>query len=96
MAASSSNQHGSKPPELMTRVNITTDNLTKTDREYMAKVTKAHMEKINQIKRASWLKRNVAVALLLGAGVAGVYTYSIYAVSQEKFLEDFDDPNKPT
>jgi hypothetical protein len=32
--------------------------------------------------------------LLLGGGVFGIYAYSMLAVQQEKFLDDFEEPQK--
>lgn len=32
--------------------------------------------------------------LLIGSAVVGIYGYSMFAVQQEKFLDDFDEPAK--
>lgn len=34
------------------------------------------------------------IGFLLGGAVLGIYGYSMFAVQQEKFLDDFDEPAK--
>lgn len=34
------------------------------------------------------------LAVALGVSVLGIYGYSMYAVKQEKFLDDFEEPAK--
>lgn len=34
------------------------------------------------------------IGFLLGGAVFGIYAYSMFAVQQEKFLDDFDEPAK--
>lgn len=36
----------------------------------------------------------VFLGFLLGGAVLGIYGYSMFAVQQEKFLDDFDEPAK--
>ncbi|XP_038044266.1 cytochrome c oxidase assembly factor 3, mitochondrial-like [Patiria miniata] len=95
MATSSSGSDSQKPPETMKRVDLKRDEISPGDRQYMARMSRAHMESVQKLSRAKYIRKNVFVALCLGAGVLGVYGYSIYSVSQEAFLEDFEDPNKP-
>ena len=48
---------------------------------------------INRIILKRYRKRNALMGLALLSGVIGVYAYSMYAVKQEKFLdEEFDKP----
>lgn len=60
---------------------------------YMEKLNKKTLEKHTREKR---LKKHYRITgSLLFAFVISVYFYSMYAVSQEKFLDDFQVPTPP-
>lgn len=79
----------------MQKVDFKNDQLTARDKEYIARMTKSHKQKVAKLVRTRTLRRNTFFGIGLATVALGVYGYSIYAVSQESFLEDFDDPNKP-
>ncbi|XP_066992257.1 cytochrome c oxidase assembly factor 3, mitochondrial [Anabrus simplex] len=60
--------------------------------EYMKMVEKQNLERVEKLQRMR--RNNISVGCLLGFGVLGIYFYSMYAVKQEKFLDDFDEPEK--
>ena len=64
------------------------------DSEVMQKLTP---RQVKQYQMRIFRTRNVAVGLALLTGVFGVYTYTMWAVKQESFLnEEFDKiPPKP-
>ena len=72
MATNSGGPVSEKPPEVMKRVDLKQDTLSAKDRAYMEKMSKAHMESFQKVSRASYLRRNIFVALCLGAGTLGV------------------------
>lgn len=52
-------------------------------------------ENINRVKKLQNLRRrNNLTGLILGGSVLSIYLYSMYAVKQEKFLDDFSEPVK--
>lgn len=66
----------------------------KTAREYARIVEKQNLERAEKLKKLR--SRNLRVAGVLAAGVLGIYSYSILAVKQETFLDDFDEPARET
>ncbi|KAF6035984.1 hypothetical protein EB796_005699 [Bugula neritina] len=46
------------------------------------------------LSQKSLRKRNITVAGAIFAGVLSIYAYTIIAVKQEKFLDDYDDMHK--
>lgn len=57
---------------------------------YMKFVEKENIERAQKLKKLR--RKNIFTALGLGAAVIGIYAYSILAVKQETFLDDFDEP----
>lgn len=52
-------------------------------------------QNLMRVKRMQRTRRNnIITALSLGSGVLGIYAYSMWAVKQEKFLDDFEEPAK--
>ncbi|MCL4129145.1 UNVERIFIED_CONTAM: hypothetical protein GTU68_020365 [Idotea baltica] len=47
-----------------------------------------NLERVRKLAKTK--KNNLFTAFLLGAGVLGIYSYSIFAVKQEKFLDEID------
>lgn len=69
-------------------------NLASIQTVYMDKLNQKRMEKHQKEKRLRTHYR--ITGSLLFAFVISVYFYSMYAVSQEKFLDDFEVPKAPT
>ncbi|XP_048416603.1 cytochrome c oxidase assembly factor 3 homolog, mitochondrial [Stegostoma tigrinum] len=76
--------------EFAKRVDPKRDNLTKEQIEFMQKVELAQWHK-NMQKRSG---RNVITGLAIGAIVLGIYGYTFYSVSQERFLDDLEEEAK--
>lgn len=80
--------------ERMPKVDFIKDkaNLKHTALDYMKLVEKQNLERVQKLKRIQ--RGNLITGCLLGVGVFGVYMYSMLAVKQERFLDDFDEPAK--
>lgn len=52
-------------------------------------------ENINRVKKLQGLRRrNNLTGIVLGGTVLSIYLYSMLAIKQEKFLDDFNEPVK--
>ncbi len=52
-------------------------------------------ENLSRVQKLQGLRRrNNLTGLVLGGTVLGIYLYSMLAVKQEKFLDDFSEPVK--
>lgn len=78
--------------EQMPKVDLVKDkaNISRTTVDYMKIVEKENLRRVRELQKLR--QRNVRTGLMLGAGVLGIYLYTIFAVRQEKFLDDFDEP----
>lgn len=78
--------------EQMPKVDLVKDkaNISRTTVDYMKIVEKENLRRVQELQKLR--QRNVRTGLMLGAGVFGIYLYTIFAVRQEKFLDDFDEP----
>lgn len=78
----------------------TSNEVPKFDKTKVGKIELELMKLVEQqnhqraIKIQALRKKNTLTGALLGAAVLGIYTYSMYAVKQETFLDDFDEPAK--
>lgn len=68
--------------------------LKQSDLTFIKEVEKKNFERVQKLKRIR--KNNLITAALLGVGVLGIYGYTMYAVRQESFLDDFVEPAKTT
>ncbi|KAK9696138.1 Cytochrome c oxidase assembly factor 3 [Popillia japonica] len=66
--------------------------LIRTDLDFMRFIEKQNRERVEKLKRLR--RNNLITAGLLGCGVFSIYFYSMFAVKQETFLDDFDEPVK--
>lgn len=78
----------------MPKVNLETDNhkLTNIEKEYMKRVQEQNLARIQR-----WTKirrKNRYVGFGLAVGVISIYSYTVWAIKQEKFLDDFNQPEK--
>lgn len=60
--------------------------------KFMKLIEAQNLQRINKL--TSIRRRNTLTGWGLGAAVIGIYSYSMFAVKQEKFLDDFDEPEK--
>lgn len=78
----------------MPKVNLSRDapKITVSDLHYMRQVEIANLERVNRLKKVR--SNNRLMGSCLTAFALAIYGYTIYAVKQEKFLDDFDEPEK--
>lgn len=74
----------------MPKIDLT--KLKQTDLDFMRFIEKQNRERVEKLKRLR--RNNLITAGLLGCGVFSIYFYSMFAVKQETFLDDFDEPVK--
>lgn len=63
-----------------------------TDLVYMKRLEEQNLQRATRVQ--GYRKSNNRLAIALSLGVIGIYTYTIYSVKQEKFLDDFVEPEK--
>lgn len=66
--------------------------LKQAELDYMKIIEQKNRERVIKLQQIG--KRNRITGLSIGAGVVGIYLYSIFAVKQETFLDDFEEPAK--
>ncbi|XP_051894606.1 cytochrome c oxidase assembly factor 3 homolog, mitochondrial [Pristis pectinata] len=76
--------------EFAKRIDPKKDSLTKEQLEFIRKVELAQWQKKVQKRRG----RNAFTGLAIGAIVLGIYGYTFYSVSQERFLDDLEEEAK--
>ncbi len=64
--------------------------LKQSEIDFMKLIEKQNADRVMKLKK---LKRNnLVTALSVGSAVMGIYLYSMFSVKQEKFLDDFNEP----
>lgn len=66
--------------------------LSQAEVAYMRIIEQKNKERVQKLQLIA--KKNRLTGITIGAGVIGVYLYSIFAVKQETFLDDFNEPVK--
>jgi hypothetical protein len=66
--------------------------LKKAELDFMKIIEQKNLERVQKLQKIN--KRNRLTGAAIGAGVFGIYLYSIFAVKQETFLDDFNEPAK--
>lgn len=66
--------------------------LKKAEIDYMKIIEQKNRERVQKLQTIS--KKNRVTGIAIGAGVFSIYLYSIFAVKQETFLDDFNEPAK--
>lgn len=66
--------------------------LSQTQLKFMQLVEEENLKRAKQLKNIR--VRNRWIGLGCAAAVLGIYSYTIYSIKQEKFLDDFDEPEK--
>lgn len=60
--------------------------------DFMKLIEKENIYRVKKLQ--SLRKRNNLTGIILGGSVLSIYLYSMFAIKQEKFLDDFDEPIK--
>jgi len=68
--------------------------LSSSDREFIQRLNRENLERVAKLKRVR--RNNSITGVLLGTIALSIYGYTIYAVRQETFLDDFEVPEKTT
>lgn len=68
--------------------------INKTDLNYIREIERINQERVQKLKNLR--KRNLITAGLITVGIFSIYGYSMLAVRQESFLDDFEEPAKTT
>jgi hypothetical protein len=78
--------------EQMPKVDLVKDkaNISRITIDYMKILEKENVRRVQALQKLR--QRNIKTGCILGAGVLGIYLYTIFSVRQEKFLDDFDEP----
>lgn len=66
--------------------------LKQTDIDFIKLFEKQNRERVEKLKKIR--KNNIITGSIIGLGVFGIYIYSMWAVRQESFLDDFEEPAK--
>ncbi|XP_013192794.1 cytochrome c oxidase assembly factor 3, mitochondrial [Amyelois transitella] len=66
--------------------------LKKAELDYMKIIEEKNRERVQKLQQIG--RRNRFTGLAIGAGVFSIYLYSIFAIKQETFLDDFNEPAK--
>lgn len=66
--------------------------LRQVDLDFIKQIEKQNLERVQKLKRIR--RNNIITGCLFGVGVLSIYGYTIWAVRQESFLDDFDEPAK--
>lgn len=66
--------------------------LTNIEKEYMQRLQRQNIERIQKLNLTR--RKNRIVGTVLGLGVISIYSYTIWAIKQESFLDDFNEPEK--
>lgn len=68
--------------------------LKTTELDFIKEIERQNLERVTKLKLIR--RNNLITGSLLGVGVLAIYGYSMYAVKQESFLDDFEEPQKTT
>lgn len=60
--------------------------------DFMRLIEKQNVQRVTKLRLQR--KRNVYTGLIIGGTVISIYLYSMLAVKQERFLDDFNEPQK--
>ncbi|XP_050523141.1 cytochrome c oxidase assembly factor 3, mitochondrial [Daktulosphaira vitifoliae] len=75
----------------MPEVNLSKDG--EIDRRILQQIKFVERQNFVRVNRLNRMRKNARfTGLLLGSIALSIYGYSIYAIKQESFLDDFDEP----
>lgn len=74
------------------KVDFEKDKLTAVQKEFMYRIQQQNNARIAKLTAKK--RRGGLTGLILGISAASIYAYTIYAIKQERFLDDFNEPEK--
>lgn len=80
--------------ELMQKINVEKEShkFTSIEKEYMQRI---HQQNLNRVQNLNKIRRrNRFLGAALSACVVSIYSYTLWAIKQENFLDDFNEPEK--
>lgn len=66
--------------------------LKPSELDFMKLIEQRNLQRVTKLRLQR--KRNTWTGLIIGATVISIYAYSMLAVKQERFLDDFNEPEK--
>lgn len=81
---------GDKMPKV--DLKSTSHKLSQTDLDFMKIIEKQNLQRVHKLQRMR--RNNIITGCILGGSVLSIYLYSMFAVQQERFLDDFNEPEK--
>lgn len=78
----------------MPKVDVQNQKINPTQLQFMKLIEKQNLERVQKLQRLR--RNNIITGCIVGTGVFSIYFYSMWAVQQEKFLDDFNEPEKTT
>jgi hypothetical protein len=85
----------------LSSIKLDKEKLKTLDPKAMSKIQEMYIEKLNAKNKERYLKEKtlkkhyrITGALLISIALS-IYGYTMYAIRQEKFLDDFDEPEPP-
>lgn len=76
--------------ENISKMNFKGHKLSNFEREYIQRVQQQNLERVKRWTKIRY--RNRYVGGFLGFSVISIYFYSMWAIKQENFLDDFNEP----
>jgi Coiled-coil domain-containing protein 56 len=76
--------------DVMPKVNFGKDKPTESELQFIKLIEQKNKERVLKLRKLRF--RNLWTAGALGGAVFGIYAYSMLAVRQESFLDDFEQP----
>lgn len=64
--------------------------LKQSEIDFMKLIEKQNLDRVTKLKKIR--RNNLITAFGIGTTVMSIYFYSMFAVKQEKFLDDFNEP----
>ncbi|KAK4876699.1 hypothetical protein RN001_009205 [Aquatica leii] len=62
------------------------------DLNFMKVIEQQNFDRVRRLQRLR--RSNIITGSVLGVGILSIYAYTMLAVKQENFLDDFDEPLK--
>lgn len=66
--------------------------LSKVEQDFMKFIEKENLARVQKLRKIR--RSNLITGGVLAGSVFGIYLYTILSVKQEKFLDDFNEPEK--
>ena len=79
--------------DILGKIKLNEKALNVAEQNYMRKINERNMERY--VKEKTLRKHYRIVGAILFGFVISIYSYTMFAINQEKFLDDFDIPEPP-